>query len=229
MSRELALRVARERGADIAVVMATIEAETNFRNVLGGYGAPSARWGAGFGQVHPAWHADDVRDVAARLRVALPPGFGSVPWRSGDQVWDRYARGDATARAVRQVIDNIILRNPEFSMQLSVQVIQKKWTGAGRDFDRFLRSYVGPAIPAADIARRKRMLERWRRELGQAPAAAPLPQVPRFTAQADAGGVRITGPGLAGIDAENLLVFAGAAGVALIVLWKRNQLRDEEV
>ena len=227
MSRELAMRVAREQRADIAVVMATIEAETNFRNVVGGYGRPSALWGAGYGQVHPAWHADDVRDVARRLGVTLPADFGQVPWRSGDQVWHRYARGDATARAVRQVIDTIIIRNSEFSMQLSVQVIRKKWDGAGRDFDRFLRSYVGPAIPAADIARRKAMLERWRRELGQAPAAPALPQVPRFVATPEAKGVMLTGPGLAGIDPRNLVVFAGAAGVALIVLWQRGQLADD--
>lgn len=227
MSRELALRVAREQGADVAVVMATIQAESGFRNVIGGYAAPSARWGAGFGQVHPAWHADDVRDVAARLGVTLPPGFGPVPWRANDQVWDRHARGDPTAQAVRQVIDTIILRNDEFSMQLAVQVIRKKWDGAGRDFDRFLRSYVGPAIPAADIARRKVLLERWRRELGQAPAPA-LPQEPRFAAVPDAGGVRLTGPGLNDIDARNLAVFTGAAGVVMLVLWQRRQLREED-
>lgn len=227
MSRELALRVARERNADVAVVMATIEAESNFRNVLGSYAAPSARWGAGYGQVHAAWHSDDVRDVAARLRIALPEHFGAVPFREGDQVWDRFIRGDRTARAVRQVIDEIILRNNEFSMELAVQVIQKVWNASGRDFERFLRAYVGPAIPPADIARRNRMLERWRRELGQVQPPALPQQVPRFDVRPDGDGLRVTGPGLAGIDVRNIAVFTAAGGIALIIFWKRAQLLAE--
>lgn len=228
MSRELALRVARERSANVPVVMATIEAESGFRNVLGAYGAPSAAWGAGFGQVHPAWHAADVQDVAARLNVQLPPGFGPVPWRAGNQVWDRFARQDPAAVAVRRVIDDIILRNSEFSMQLAVQVIQKIWDASGRDFDRFLRSYVGPAIPAADVQRRKRMLERWQRELGQAPVAPPAQApAPGYDVAQVAGGISITGPGLADLDVRNIVLFTGAMGLAAVILWKRGQLLDE--
>jgi len=228
MSRELALRKARERGANIPVVMSTIEAESNFRNVLGQYAAPSARWGAGFGQVHPAWHANDVRDVAARLRITLPADFAAVPWREGDQVWDRFARGDRTARAVRQVIDEIILRNDEFSMELAVQVISKIWDASGREFDRFLRSYVGPGIPPADVQRRRAMLDRWQRELGQAPAPPPI-QAPAYGAVRVPNGITITGPGLADVDLRNIAFFVGAAGVVALIAWKRGQLIDREV
>ena len=120
------------------------------------------------------------------------------------------------------------MRNSEFSMQLAVQVIQKIWDASGRDFDRFLRSYVGPAIPAADVQRRKRMLERWQRELGQAPVAPPAQApAPGYDVAQVAGGISITGPGLADLDVRNIVLFTGAMGLAAVILWKRGQLLDE--
>lgn len=230
MSRDLALQVARERGAYLPIVMSTIQAESNFRNVIGAYGRPSARWGAGYGQVHPAWHADDVRDVARRLRVALPAAFAGVPWQSGNQVWDRFERREPVAVAVREVIDSIILRNNLFSMHLSVQVIQKIWEASGRDFDRFVRAYVGPAIPPADIGRRRKLLTQWRQTLGERPAAPPqAAATPVLALHQDAAGWRVSGSGLAaGTDIEQVMLFLAALGVGGLIAWHRGQLKEED-
>lgn len=168
MSQDLARQVARQRGAYLPIVMATIEAETNFRNVLGQYAAPTAVWGAGYGQVHLRWHLDTFRQVARELGVDVPPNLTT-------------RRDDVQ----RYVIDNIILRNDLLSMHLAVAVIQRIWEGSGSNWDRFTEAYVGAGISTRDRERRRVIWNRWRERLGgeqQIPAppaqAPPTPVTP---------------------------------------------------
>ena len=107
--RELAERVIKERGAYYPIVMSTIEAETNFRNVVGEYQAWSAPFGLGFGQVHLRWHFNTLRKVANELGIELPS--------------HRNPMHDLEAN---RPFRDLILGNPELSMHLAVATIQRK-------------------------------------------------------------------------------------------------------
>ena len=173
MSQALAKEIAQKRGVELLPVMATIEAETNFRNVLGEYDAPSAKWGGGFGQVHPAWHEASVRAVASRLGVALPVSYATIPFRPGQQPWDLYPH-DKRAVAIRYILDEIILKNDVFSMELAVEVIGKKWKQTG-SFESFQKAYVGQKISQRDLNRRRKIWERWEEKLNVPAVVPPAP------------------------------------------------------
>lgn len=155
MSRQLAEQVARQRGAYLPIVMATIEAETNFRNVIGEYDAATAAFGIGFGQVHLRWHFDTLKTVARELAIPLPsqinPGRDNI---------------------ANEPFRRLILGNDLLSMHLAVAVIDRKWRAAGGDWDRFTELYVGRGISARDRERRRVIWHRWK---GITPAIPVVP------------------------------------------------------
>ena len=157
MSRELALQVARARGAYLPIVMATIEAETNFRNVLGEYAAATARFGIGFGQVHLRWHFASLQQVARELGVALPSDVNPL--------------GDDRAN---EPFRRLLLGNALLSMHFAVAVIQRTWLGSGANWDRFTEFYVGRGISARDRERRRVIWHRWLAYFG---VPTPVPPV----------------------------------------------------
>ncbi|MFC3768355.1 phage protein [Paenibacillus sp. GCM10012303] len=65
--KNLAIAEADYQGADRNIVLATIEAETGFRNILGDNGNA-----LGPGQVWPKWHMDAFRYAADKYRHTLP-------------------------------------------------------------------------------------------------------------------------------------------------------------
>ena len=161
MSVALAKQVATAREAELLPVLATIEAESNFRNTLGEYAAWSARFGIGFGQVHLRWHFDSLQQVAAELDIQLPSQHNPM---HDDRANEPFRR--------------LILGNDLLSMHLAVAVIDRVWRGT-REFGAFQRAYVGRGISQADLDRRRLIWERWRAALEQTAAtpvqAAPVP------------------------------------------------------
>ncbi|NOU95586.1 hypothetical protein GC093_20470 [Paenibacillus sp. LMG 31456] len=65
--KNLATAEAQAQGADINIVLATVEAETNGTNILGDGGNA-----LGYGQVWPKWHEDSFLYAANKLRLELP-------------------------------------------------------------------------------------------------------------------------------------------------------------
>lgn len=65
--KSLAIYEAQVQGVDLPIVLATIEAETNFRNITGDKGAS-----LGPGQVQPRWHSDAYKWAAERFRLTWP-------------------------------------------------------------------------------------------------------------------------------------------------------------
>lgn len=65
--QNLATAEAQTQGADVNIVLATVEAETGGTNILGDSGNA-----LGYGQVWPKWHEDAFRYAANRFRVELP-------------------------------------------------------------------------------------------------------------------------------------------------------------
>ncbi|NHN33549.1 phage protein [Paenibacillus agricola] len=125
--QNLAKAEAQYQGCDLNIVLATVEAETNFVNKNGdltdtGYNA------LGYGQVWPRWHMDAFQYAANRFRVELPESL------EGKRV--------------------LVLGNDAFSMAVAVFVIKKTWNGAGKDFRKFSEYYVGERIPDSDYQRR---------------------------------------------------------------------------
>ena len=159
MSVALAKQVAAARGAELLPVLATIEAESGFRNVLGEYQAWSARFGIGYGQVHLRWHFATLQQVAAELDIALPSANNPM-------------HDDARNEPFRR----LLLGNDLLSMHLAVAVIDRVWRGT-REFGAFHRAYVGRGISQGELDRRRLIWERWRAALEQA-AAAPVAALP---------------------------------------------------
>ena len=161
MSQQLARTVAAQRGADLLPVMATIEAETNFRNVLGEYAAATARFGIGFGQVHLRWHFETLRQVAQELDVDLPSQINPM-------------HDDAANEPFRR----LILNNDLLSMSLAVAVIDRIWRRTG-NFESFTRAYVGAGISERDMERRRVIWTRWVNTLAQETTPRPVQAAPR--------------------------------------------------
>lgn len=159
MSVALAKQVATARGAELLPVLATIEAESNFRNTLGEYAGWSARFGIGYGQVHLRWHFATLQQVAAELGITLPS-----------------AENPGVDDARNEPFRRLLLGNDLLSMHLAVAVIDRIWRGT-REFTAFQRAYVGRGISQADLDRRRLIWERWRAVLEQA-AATPVAAAP---------------------------------------------------
>lgn len=125
--QSLAKAEAQAQGCDLNIVLATVEAETNFVNKLGdldstGYNA------LGYGQVWPRWHMDAFQFAANKYRLELPDSMDGL----------------------RQ----LTLSNDVFSMCVAVCVIKQVWGSANKDFRQFSKQYVGDKIPDSDYQRR---------------------------------------------------------------------------
>jgi len=66
--KALAASEANDQGADLNIVLATVEAETSGRNILGDGGDS-----LGYGQVQPQWHRYAFEYAANKYRLTLPP------------------------------------------------------------------------------------------------------------------------------------------------------------
>ncbi|MCD5384915.1 MAG: S-layer homology domain-containing protein [Candidatus Pacebacteria bacterium] len=155
MSKKLAKEVIEQfqrdgRNVNPVITMATIEAETNFRNVAGEYAAWSAEFGLGYGQVHLRWHFDSLLRVADKLNCDLPS-------------YDNPRHNPEKNKPFAE----LILGNNLLSMHLAVEVIHKIWTRADvHDFLTFTKAYVGSGISAEDIKRRRAIYDKWLIRLG---------------------------------------------------------------
>lgn len=135
-----------------AVVLSTIEAETNFRNVTGDSGRA-----VGYGQVWLKWHFSKLLKVADLLGVQLP------------------SRKQPTTPAAEQLFINLILRNDKLSMYLAVEVIKGFWSGSGGDYVRFVKGYVGPSVPEKEIQRRLALYQKYgQTQTSPAPVSVPV-------------------------------------------------------
>ena len=151
-----------------AIVLATVEAESGFRNVRGDGG-----WALGYGQVWPRWHWETIKKVSDATGVPLP--FSENPWPS------RSKHG----RLWRECFH----RSDWFSMAVAVEVIKRIWRFASyvRDLEKrwetFTKAYVGPAIPQADMERRREIWRKWlMREMPsvpEPPKEPPKPEPPK--------------------------------------------------
>lgn len=65
--RSIAVYEANLQGVDLAIVLATLEAETNFRNITGDNGNA-----LGPGQVWPKWHSASFQAIADRMHLTWP-------------------------------------------------------------------------------------------------------------------------------------------------------------
>lgn len=128
--KALAVSEAELQGVDLDIVLATIEAETNFRNVLGDGGDS-----LGPGQVQPKWHNADYIYIANRMRLQ---------WPGGEEKWPAYKEQRQT----------FALSNDRFAVAVAVRVIGKNWTASRKNFRSFSKIYVGPKIPDSDYNRR---------------------------------------------------------------------------
>jgi hypothetical protein len=172
----LAIEAAKKVGTPPDVMLATVEAETNGRNVMGddqrdGQG-PRA---FGYGQVWLKWHFTSLEEAARILGVTLP---GPAPKTAAEEVPFR----------------TLILGNNELSMYLAAVVVRNYWSGAA-DFSDFVHSYVGPAVPDAEVDRRTALLANWRKSLGGAPGSSEdlVADVPGFaTIRTAAGGFSVS-------------------------------------
>jgi hypothetical protein len=137
-------------------MLATVEAETNGRNVMGDDSGDGPR-AFGYGQVWLKWHFAKLEKVAALLNVPLP---GPAPKTVAEEVPFRA----------------LILGNDRLSMYLAAAAVAGFWTSSGGDFSTFVHAYVGPAVPDRELERRTALLDGWRRSLGATPTA-PVPDL----------------------------------------------------
>lgn len=181
----LAVRISREDRVPTDLVMATIQGETNFRNIRGTIGAV-APFELGFGQVILRWWFDVFQEVAREMRISIPHQnpFGNWILANHEPHWE------------------IIRKNDELSMRLAVRVIRRIWERAGRvthviriinrkrvrvfipdQWTRFTIFYVGAGVTDGDIERRRGIYRYWQEvdftpflaRLRVAPVASAVP------------------------------------------------------
>jgi hypothetical protein len=134
--KELATNEAIKRGVPVPLVLATIEAETGGRNVLGDSGRAF-----GYGQVWLKWHYNTLVKVAQEFRVTIPE--------------------KPTTVQAEEKFKPLLLNNDALSMALAVETIKGFWLSSGGDWDKFTHAYVGPAIPDKDLERRRAILKKY--------------------------------------------------------------------
>lgn len=136
--KSLAIHEAQVQGVDVNIVLATIEAETNFTNKTGDKGNS-----LGPGQVQPRWHNDDFVWAANRFRIKWPSTLQEQTQvvLSNDQF--------ATAVAVR-VIGKTWRASKQNFREFSLIYVGKKIPDS--DYQRRLRiyqKYVGGGAAAS--------------------------------------------------------------------------------
>jgi len=122
--QEMAISEANKQSCDKDIVLATIEAETGGRNVMG-----DSDHAYGYGQVWYKWHKEAFDFAAKRLNVSYPQADGPS-------------------------LKQFILSNNLFSMIVTVKTIKDIWLGQSKNWHDFTLSYVGPKIPTSDYNRR---------------------------------------------------------------------------
>ena len=129
MANDAAIR----QGIRVDLVLATVEAETGGRNILGDSGNA-----VGYGQVWPKWHMHSFKNAALTLGLADVPlnDIGSL---------------------IQYTLDN-----DAFSMEVTAATIKRFWESSNGDWGTFTKSYVGPAIPQSDFNRRKAIWDKYR-------------------------------------------------------------------
>jgi hypothetical protein len=128
--KNFGIEEAQQQGVDQDIVLATLQAETSFSNILGDSGNA-----LGPGQVWVKWHNDDFIYIANRMRLQWPGGTDKWP-------------------ANKEERQNFVLGNDRFATAVAVRVIGQIWASARKDFRRFSLAYVGPKIPDSDYQRR---------------------------------------------------------------------------
>lgn len=129
--KNLAITEAARQNVQANIVLATVEAETGGRNIVGDSGNA-----LGYGQVWPQWH------IAAFDYAADVLNLGTIP----------HDLASLTA---------LTLGNDQFSMCVAVYVIKGYWNSAKGNFRQFSLGYVGPSIPNSDYERRRKIWERY--------------------------------------------------------------------
>lgn len=127
--------IAKKYGVPIPLMLATVEGETDGRNMTGDIknGVPQS---FGYGQIQPKWEAEQIHEAAKECRKPDP---GEDPAALGQ----------------------FLLDNPECSMIATALVVKLRWQEASGDYDVFLKKYVGPSQAAGDRARRWAIYQRW--------------------------------------------------------------------
>jgi len=159
MSSHLPLwvRSAQSHIADLSVpavvMIATVDAESAGATKLVGdvqsSGEPMA-WG--FGHVWLRWHMWALVRAASELKIRLP----YTEWQAG---------------TVNRELGQFLISRETLNWRVTALVVGYFWeasrrkaggmAGIYRTYDYFLRSYVGPAIPATDVTRRTLILNYW--------------------------------------------------------------------
>lgn len=129
--QELAIAEANVQAVEKDIVLATIEAETGGRNVMG-----DGDRAYGYGQVWFKWHKYAFDYAAKRLNVTYPQVDGPD-------------------------LKKFILSSDKFSMIVAVNVIKRMWLGQSKNWSKFTKTYVGPAIPDSDFKRRQKIWEKY--------------------------------------------------------------------
>lgn len=90
----------------------------------------------GYGQVWPQWHMDKFTAAAKELGLTIPTDQASLV--------------------------QFTLNNDLYSMAVTVKTIKAFWESANYNWRSFTLSYVGPAIPDSDYARREKIWLRYK-------------------------------------------------------------------
>jgi hypothetical protein len=127
-----------KRGLDPVIALATIEAETGGRNVLGDSGRAF-----GFGQVWLKWdsHYNALKRVANEMGIKIP----SKPKTEQEE----------------QQFKSLILNNDMLSLGMAIEVIKDKYIASGKDYTKFVKMYVGQGIPEANLKNRIALRDKW--------------------------------------------------------------------
>ncbi|NRS20583.1 hypothetical protein HP398_29630 [Brevibacillus sp. HB1.4B] len=140
--RNIAIYEAQVQGVDLPIVLATLEAETNFTNKTGDNGNA-----LGPGQVWPKWHTESFKAIASRMHLAWPSTLQqqTALVLSNDHF--------ATAVAVK-VIGRAWKASKQNFREFSLQYVGPKIPD--RDYQRRLNIYLkyanGEAANAANTA-----------------------------------------------------------------------------
>lgn len=124
-AQSLCIQEANRQGCPTDIALATVEAETGGKNVLGDNGNA-----IGFGQVWERFHWDAFQYAANLLGLPPPP--------QGLSALQQYT-----------------LANDQFSMAVAVRVIHQDWQSSGGDWLRFTKEYVGAGVSTPVIQYRE--------------------------------------------------------------------------
>jgi len=130
---ELCKKYAQQEGVPLDIALTTVEAESNFTNVMGDSGRAF-----GYGQVWIKWHFARLIEAADALKITLPSRVAPV------------------TEAEELKYKPLVLGNDNLSMLMAIKTIKSFWSAYGNGgFDAFNVKYVGPNISQAELSRRR--------------------------------------------------------------------------